>query len=265
MIQILWRLTKQFNGKLLISAFLSLSLILGGVAFADDKNGEGAPDPTHTGSTGGRLYQPPADLLSPFEDGSEGRRGGCTGDAQISLTALAPQSHVGQTASTHPTFAWFVPDAQPYEIIFQLYEYGSSGSRNVIQEIPLQSSPGIMTLSLPKDKPGLSVGQRYGWRVVLLCNPNSPSSALVAGADIDVVQTPGIFSDSIDPLERAKQYAEAGLWYDALAEVLASGNEASILLEDLLKDLAELENLQAAENGSEQSQRLTQVVEELRR
>jgi hypothetical protein len=263
--QLLWRLIKPFNGKLLITAFLSLSLVIGGVAFADDKNGEGAPDSTHTGSTGTRLYQPPGDLLSPFGDGLEGRRGGCTGDAEISLTALAPQSHVGQTASTHPTFAWFVPDAQPIEIIFQVYEYGSNGSRDVIQEIPLQSSPGIMTLSLPKDEPGLSVGQRYGWRVVLLCNPNSPSSALVAGADIDVVSLPATFSDSLDPLEKAKQYAEAGLWYDALAEVLASGKEASILLEDLLKDLAELENLQAAKNGSEQGQRLTQVVEKLRR
>jgi len=86
--QLLWRLTKQFNGKLVITAVLSLSLVIGGVAFADDKNGEGAPDPTHTGSTGTRLYQPPDDLLSPFGDGSEGRRGGCTGDAQISLTAL---------------------------------------------------------------------------------------------------------------------------------------------------------------------------------
>lgn len=47
--QLLWRLTKQFNGKLLIGAVLSLSLIMGGVALADDKNGEGAPDSTHTG------------------------------------------------------------------------------------------------------------------------------------------------------------------------------------------------------------------------
>ncbi|NJL35469.1 MAG: DUF928 domain-containing protein [Leptolyngbyaceae cyanobacterium SM1_4_3] len=72
-------------------------------------------------------YVPPSEPSSPQEStSSTGRRGGCDGEAETELTALAPQSYVGQTISTHPTFAWFIPDTQPFQVEFRLFEYNSA-------------------------------------------------------------------------------------------------------------------------------------------
>lgn len=257
MIQILVWLTKKLNSKYLTSSLLILSLAMTSLSWA-------------TMTVAQSKYTPDPNSPPPKEPtDSGGSRGGCTGDTTTTLTALAPQSHVGQTTSTHPTFAWFVPDSESYPILFQLYDYDTNNNRQLVETINLQSSPGIMTLSLPKDKPGLSVGKRYRWQVVMLCNPNSPSSALVVEAEIDRVEMPPALKTSLsattDPIERAKLYASGGLWYDAMGEVLTSDNEkAREFTLSLLENLVELETSEAAETGSEQSQRLNQIIKVLR-
>lgn len=188
-------------------------------------------------------YAPPPDQRPPSgQTTSSGTRGGCSASEGLPLTVLAPQQHVGQTASFHPTFAWFVPISMPME--FTLHKYGSDGKLKVVQRISLQSSPGIMKLSLPEDEPGLVRGKRYFWQVAILCDRNHPSKDLVANAEIEVVEMPALkrqLSTPMNPLEIANLYARAGLWYDALREALGSvkdsrlSNAASTLLEDLAK------------------------------
>ncbi|MFB2836273.1 DUF928 domain-containing protein [Floridanema evergladense] len=204
---------------------------------------------------------------------SSGSRGGCSGVAQLPLTTLAPQKHIGQTVSSHPTFAWFVPDSpeikmeyleqavSPYPTLawflpvspeykteFSLYEYSSNGTKNLIKKIELKSSPGINKLSLPKDSPGLTVGKTYLWQVAVLCNENYPSADLVKKAEIEIVELPSNVKMSLDavkdPLQRADIYAQAGLWYDALGEALtANGNSQSgKAVASLLENLAQIEN-----------------------
>ena len=257
MMQILWRLTKPLKSKWLTRAMLILSLVMISLSWA-------------TMTVAQPQYTPDPNSPPPKEPtDSTGSRGGCAGDTETKLTVLAPQSHVGQTASTHPTFAWFVPDSQPYPILFQLYEYDANGNRQLIKTINLQSSPGIMTLSLPEEESGLSVGERYRWQVVMLCNPNSPSSALVAEVEIDVVEmSPALkmaLAATTNPIERTELYASAGLWYNALGEVLNSedGRTREFTL-SLLENLVELENSEAVQNGSEQGKRLNQIIEVLR-
>ena len=257
MMQILGRLTKLLNSKLLTSGMLILSLAMISLSWATMT----VAQPKYTPNPNSPPPKEPTD--------STGRRGGCAGDTETKLTVLAPQSHVGQTTSTHPTFAWFVPDSQPYPILFQLYEYDANNNRQLVETINLQSSPGIMTLSLPKDKSGLSVGTRYRWQVVMLCKPDSPSSALVVEAEIDRVEMPPALKTSLsattDPIERAKLYASEGLWYDAMGEVLTSDKErAREFTLSLLENLVELETLRTTENGSEQSQQLNQIIKVLR-
>lgn len=257
MMQILGRPTKLLNSKLLTSGMLILSLAMISLSWATMT----VAQPKYTPNPNSPPPKEPTD--------STGSRGGCAGDTETKLTALAPQSHVGQTGSTHPTFAWFVPDSQPYPIIFQLYEYDANSNRQLIETINLQSSPGIMTLSLPEEESGLSVGKRYRWQVVILCNPNYPSSALVAEAEIDVVEMPSALKMALaattDPIERTELYASKGLWYNAFGEVLESekGRTREFTLR-LLETLVELENSEAVEYGREQGKRLNQIIEVLR-
>ncbi|MFB2894664.1 DUF928 domain-containing protein, partial [Aerosakkonemataceae cyanobacterium BLCC-F50] len=138
-------------------------------------------------------YNPPPDQRPPrgnsIGGGSRGG-GGCSGTSKTTLTALAPQQHIGQTVSTRPTFAWFVPDSQSYKIEFTLYEYTSGNGPKRIEKIQLNSSPGIMKLSLPETIPDLTVGKTYLWQVAVLCNVNYPSNDLVTRAEIEVVPLP---------------------------------------------------------------------------
>ncbi|MGL5078759.1 MAG: DUF928 domain-containing protein [Waterburya sp.] len=76
----------------------------------------------------------------------------CSPDTSISLTTLAPQNHTGQTVSTAPTFAWYVPQQNTSSLRFIIYEYDSKNYKNLgkkLLEIPMITSSGIMTYSLP--------------------------------------------------------------------------------------------------------------------
>jgi Domain of Unknown Function (DUF928) len=141
-----------------------------------------------------------------------GTRGGCPNAPEITLTTLAPQSHVGQTISTHPTVAWLIssPSSLPMEL--RLYQYDSETDQQLIYQIEMQSTSGIMSWSLPNSESALVIGQRYRWQVILFCDPNRPSSALVADAELEVV-TPSLtleedLADTSDRPSRAELYAE---------------------------------------------------------
>ncbi|MFB2876388.1 DUF928 domain-containing protein [Floridanema aerugineum] len=246
-------MSKMFN-RVLSACFLTILLSVQSAAYAEYK------EPSSQRAPGGRTD-------------SSGSRGGCSGVAQLPLTTLAPQKHIGQTVSSHPTFAWFVPDSpeikmeyleqavSPYPTLawflpvspqykteFSLYEYSSNGTINLIKKIELKSSPGINKLSLPKDTPGLTVGKTYLWQIAVICNENYPSSDLVKKAEIEVVELPSNVKMSLDavknPLQRADIYANAGLWYDALGEALTAdaNSQSGKTVASLLENLAQIEN-----------------------
>lgn len=202
-----------------------------------------------TGTTGTR-YTPPANPSAPGgSTTSAGVRGACGSGLNIGLTALAPKSHIGQTVSSHPTFAWFVQDTKPYPLAFQLYETGTS-DRRLVYETELQSQPGIMHFTLPQQQPGLQVGKRYLWQVVMVCNPNRPADSSVAETELMVVELPAALKSQLatrDRASRVNRYAAAGFWYDAMAEALqiAESQQNKTLTIALLQDLASLEAIQA--------------------
>jgi hypothetical protein len=150
------------------------------------------------------------------------------------LILLAPPDQRGQTVSTRPTFAWFVRDLTPMPLEFRIYEQTNVGY-TLLQEIKgdtFRSTPGIMTLPAPAGLLKLSPGKRYRWQVELVCDPARPSGNLFAQAEVDVVvPTPALkqrllalkSADATEAqLNQAQIYAEANLWYDALAATLPS-------------------------------------------
>lgn len=200
-------------------------------------------------------YKPPADQRPPGDyTSTTGSRGGCAGGG-APLKVLAPQKHVGQTTSTHPTFAWLIPDSISLPMEFTLYEYGSNLSLKVAQRVAMQSSAGIMKFSVPKAQPGLTVGKRYLWQVAILCNPNYPSGDLVAKAEIEVVEVPSALRRALateaEHLKIAELYAKAGLWYDALGAALNSEVGSGEFTTTLLADLAKLEQPEILQHNAQ--------------
>ena len=234
---------KCLHSKLLTACILILSLTVTSVALAG--------------------YNPPKEPPSEGNTTSTGSRGGCSSNTQGKLTVLAPINHVGQTASVRPTFAWFVPDTEPFQMEFQVFELTENNGVKPIEKLELKSSPGIMKVSLPENKPGLTVGKRYRWQVTILCNPNHPSTASFARAEFQVVQMSSTLRSALstakEPAQMVELYAVAGLWYDALGEALRSappsrlGQAATNLLDDLAK----------TEKG-QQSESLKQIASSVR-
>jgi hypothetical protein len=177
-------------------------------------------------------------------------KGSCSEQATTKLTALAPYSHLGQSANSHPTFAWHIPDTEAYPVLFKLYEYDATqrnGKGKTIAKKTLSSTPGIMSYTLPSDSPGLSVGKKYIWQVILVCNPNSPSQSLVVGTEINIVNQPAEIKAQLNNtknnIAKADIYAEAGLWYDALAKVVVTPQDpqAKAFTTKLIEQLAAIE------------------------
>lgn len=172
----------------------------------------------------------PAFADDPDQAPSSGRSGGGRGcgtamPAQSdvpNIILLAPQG-AKQTVSTRPTFVWFVRDAAPME--FRLYAQTDHNRYQLIKQEQLQSSPGIMVMTLNQTSPELAIG-KYRWQVVLVCDRDRPSSNLFATSDIEVIPLPSDLKTRIaqsrDPSRQASIYAEANLWYDALGTVINS-------------------------------------------
>lgn len=213
-------------------------------------------------------YQPPSGPSAPTSGTSTaGTRGGCSGNAEGGLTALAPLSYTGQTVSNHPTFLWFVADSQSYPLEFRLYQQ-TNGKRQLLHRLKMQSQLGLMQVSLPTNQPGLSPGRTYSWQVILSCNPNHPSGDSVAGATLQVVPFPSSVRSQLttakSAIDRANIYARNGFWYDAIAQVSQPNltTPAKQLQISLLNDLAksEKETPQFAAIVREQRMRLKQIT-----
>jgi len=216
-----------------------------GLADRDDRPGD---EPSITG--GLRAYTPPSNARRPEGDHTGGSVRGCGDD----VVAIAPRlSAVGQTASTNTTFVWynFSEDNDPIE--FQLYRYEPEGglSQVLVKQFD-ESQEGYMAYTLPAEEAELSMGETYVWQVVLYCDADFEDPGNYSSAELEVVDLPEEATDlPSDALARAKIYADAGLWYDALAEVYSSSMpDAEAFRQDLLLDIADLDE-QADKNRAE--------------
>lgn len=176
-----------------------------------------------------------------------------TGGIRTSLTNflinLAPNDYLGQTVSTHPTFAWYVKSSKPYPIKFFLYHL--STDKEIITDYRTEmmtSKPGIMQISLPNSQPELRKGVHYFWHVTMLyknvdLNDNPKDESQFQVKEISSVENSKIQKEN-DPLKKAELYAENSLWYDAFAQTLLNSQDRFTQSEQILliNDLAEEEN-----------------------
>jgi hypothetical protein len=236
MLQPEWTQNKYLRAIALIGCVLSLVLGLSPAVLAGYTPRNPSRPNIPTGSGGSRGDCPATESSAPIPPSAP--------TVQPTLTLLAPQNHIGSTGTTHPTLVWFVPDQMPHPVEVTLFQYSEKGRGKRMQTITMQSSTGIMQLSLPKDQPGLSVGQTYVWQVALICNRNRPAKNPWLQAVVEVTALPADLktqlSTTTDPLQRAKLYAEAGFWYEALAETLKTP-KARAFQQTLLETLSKSE------------------------
>ena len=197
---------------------------------------------------------------------STATRGGCVDstDNNLSLTAIAPYSHVGQTTSTHPTFTWFIPDSEYFPLEFHLEEYTAKRLKTVYKQ-KLASKPGMMSISLPQSSPGLTAGKKYRWKVVMRC---TRYKAVVTMAEIEVVAPSSELKTAFDRTSGISRivdlYSSTGLWYDALEMTFSAANAHQIELQNqLIQELASSETKSDSNWVQQQGTKLSKISDRL--
>jgi hypothetical protein len=145
-----------------------------------------------------------------------GSRG--SGDAAIALDVLAPDD-VGTTTQEQPSLFWF--QSKPADARFELTLLQANKVKPLMQvKVDRSSKAGIQRLKLSDHGVKLSPGVEYQWVVALVTDPDNRSTDQVASGVIKRVQPPAGFKEKISqttPASLPDVYAEAGIWYDALA------------------------------------------------
>lgn len=165
----------------------------------------------------------------PVRGAPGGRVGGGTrgaGDQTFTLSVLAP-NHTSLTILEQPTLYWFVSRSINTPIVFTVTDDGVKPL--VEQTLTPPFERGIHRLNLADFGAKLDTGKQYRWFVSLVSDPKRRSRDVLAGATIERTNGPApsvALAGQLDPMGQARQYADAGQWYDAIAVLsnLIEGN-----------------------------------------
>ncbi len=174
---------------------------------------------------------------------SGGRRGGdsvaCGPDANhTSLNLLVTNTRESLiTTQTQPTLAWQVKTQQPVEM--ELIVSDVSQATPLFTQRFAVDKTEVVRVKLPPTA-ALSPGAQYRWTVVAQC-PTGQKAEIYARSFIRQVSGESLVqqSSATSSLEQAVAYANDGVWYDAVAELLAlpeqvlQGQPADLLAEFL--------------------------------
>ena len=184
----------------------------------------------------------PWNNFQPPEQGAPGRRegGGTRGLAcPTPITALIPQSTMGQTISEKPTFFYYVPQALDKTVQFELAD---ENDKTVYKKSfrMVTSRAGIVSVSLDSDgnSPALKVGKNYQWYFTIKCSPQSYTDDVLVSGWINRTAIAPTVKTQLDrsPDRRAKLsiFAQQGLWYEYLATLaqlrIESPSDASLAI-----------------------------------
>lgn len=166
------------------------------------------------------VYTPPLRPKPILRTDSTGSRGCFQKDQPAQLSLLVPERHIGETVSARPSFFWYLENARVAK--FALVEFGVA--KPLFEKTLEADKAGIMRVDLPPDAPELAVGKEYRWSVTVACNPNRPSDYVAFNQSFvaRVAPTSDLsrqLAAAKTTLERARTYAQKGLWYEALGSL----------------------------------------------
>ncbi len=187
------------------------------------------------------LFQPPPESEQPesTESAASRQNGQCFQDVLDSqqqeplrdsakLIPIVPDGNFALTVSARPNFWIYLPPTSAQQAILSIKEEGVNPHWQ--QSVSLTGETGIIGIPLSDDAPALEIGKNYQWAVILVCgkrpNPNDPVvAAWIKRVDESQISKGGSLTYSTE-LEKAADYAQQGIWYDALDILIAEKNSS---------------------------------------
>jgi Domain of Unknown Function (DUF928) len=160
----------------------------------------------------------------PLRGAPGGRVGGGTrgaaGRDTFMLSVLAPD-HNGLTVSEQPPLYWYISAdvSLPVEVTIA----DPNGTQPLLEKsVPTPVKRGVQRFPLAEYGVKLAPGITYRWSVTVVPDPNRRSRDILASGTIERVEPPPGLGAKVQGASKqnlAFVYAEAGIWYDALAAI----------------------------------------------
>jgi hypothetical protein len=205
-------------------------LILGGLTFVipwasvvwDDQSGQPSRQGIALQSARSAAAGDMPEYIPPVRSAPGGRVGGSTRGPGTppTLSALAPD-HTGLTIQEQPSLYWYLSKPTTYPVEFTIID-DRAVQPLVERRLSGSLQPGVQRVRLAEYGLRLSVGVLYRWSVALVVDPDNRSRDVIAGGVIERIAPPTELRAKLARAGKTRApylYAEAGLWYDALAAI----------------------------------------------
>ena len=159
----------------------------------------------------------------PLRGAPVGRVGGGTrgsGRETFVLSVLAPD-HTGFTVSEQPSLYWFISNPTSFAVEVTVVDPGATQPL-LETRIGPPVRAGVHRLQLADHGVRLAPGVSYRWYVAVVPDAGRRSKDILAGGAIERVALPEGLGPKLGQADKATApflYAEAGIWYDALAAI----------------------------------------------
>lgn len=186
------------------------------------------------------------------DGGTRDAKGSTNGDTcpptDVMVKALVPGDNSNSktilTAQSYPTFWFYIPYSSKLTVEFIVQD----DKNNYVEkeEYKLPGEPGIINISLSKQAKPLETGKKYFWSLKIKCNPKkSGADRYVNGFIKRVKSNPNLTpTATTKPEQKAKLYAEDGLWLDSLTTVIQEMSSANPKQSTYINDLFQVYGLQ---------------------
>jgi hypothetical protein len=155
---------------------------------------------------------------------------GCRSDPDLYVLVLAQRGAVGWTTKEQPTLLWYLSKPTNKPVLVGLRPLGPDGKDTSMPSVlelklPGPHAAGVHRLDLTKVKGAdggpvrLKPRVQYDCSVDVLVHTKDPSDNPSTSCRLERVPAPEALAgvSTADPAVAARRYAEAGVWFDALA------------------------------------------------
>jgi hypothetical protein len=165
------------------------------------------------------VYKPPL-RGAPSSRVGGGSRG--VGDDSPVLAVIAPD-HTGLTLQEQPTLYWYVSKKVPAHVEITVID-DVSIKPLLEKNLDTPVGPGIQGLRLKDYGINLQPGIEYRWHVAIVVDPNQRSNDIIASGTIKRIVNSESMRQKLTHAQgnaAVAAYAEEGIWYDAIAALMA--------------------------------------------
>lgn len=164
-------------------------------------------------------FEPPGEPEPKDTKGSGSRDDGKCFSNEQKIKPLMPKGNYGLTLKKLPPVSVRLPKTKAKKVMLSFRDEAGKYYQRAF--LPITSN-GIVSFSLPEDKPALKVGKNYQWSLVVVCgNTVQPDDPTFMGWVQRVERTSQIERELTNKsaIEKAQWYASRGYWYEMLAEI----------------------------------------------